>query len=697
MVVDPTVAAHQLLRREATSVVRVGSAPLLAVLVVAGAAVRSVAGFFKVTPVYFPDEYLYAQLGRSLSETGRPLVRGASPHFPALLQPILTAPAWLLGDAETSYRVIQVAGAVAMSLVAIPVFALGVRLGLSRRVALLIAALSLALPDLMYASWILAEPFAYPLALGALAAGTLALATASRRSQVTFLVLAALATFARAQFIVLPLCYLVATLGIGLGTRSLRRVAREQWLPGVVLGLGTAMLLVAAPGRLLGVYDGAVGAPVHPIELVHNMALNGLGLAYSAGWILVPGALLGLAAALLRPRSATELAFGALGGAFVLALLAEASLYGDAGRVQERYFFYAVPVLALAFGLLLQRGWPHRRLHALLAAAAACVAVAVPVSAFADGNDKRQSPFLFAVARLQQLTGSTTGTVVVAAVAAGLSLTAIALSRRPRIGGYVVLATAFAALTAASVGAADFDVRNTTGVRSAFLPADKSWVDSARLPSVTLIHAAASTTDTLSELFWNQSIRRVAVVPGGTRPDAFASESLSIGRDGALTVKGKPLLGPLLVDGRGDVRPAPRRADNRGVTDISALGHPIGPARLALYMPGRFADGWLGARASLHLWPQTRGGALAGTVTLALSVPAGLGHPVDVRIIGTRKPLVVHIAEGAMRRVELAVCTRGSWDIGFAADIPTIVGGRALGVRATPPLWRPDRHACAAD
>ena len=40
-------------------------------------------------PVYFPDEYIYATLARSIAESGRPLIRGGPAHFPALLEPLL--------------------------------------------------------------------------------------------------------------------------------------------------------------------------------------------------------------------------------------------------------------------------------------------------------------------------------------------------------------------------------------------------------------------------------------------------------------------------------------------------------------------------------------------------------------------------------------------------------------------------------
>ena len=88
------------------------------------------------TPVYFGDEYLYSSLGRSLAETGRPLVRGQAAHFPALLEPLLTAPAWLVNDVGIAYHLTQTIGALAMSLAAVPVYWLARRLGLSAGIGL---------------------------------------------------------------------------------------------------------------------------------------------------------------------------------------------------------------------------------------------------------------------------------------------------------------------------------------------------------------------------------------------------------------------------------------------------------------------------------------------------------------------------------------------------------------------------------
>src|SRR5215207_5779692 len=157
--------------------------PLLAALVSLNVVARTALGWLRETPIYLGDECLYAELRRSIAETGKPLVRGTASDFPALFQPFITAPAWLFGDVGTSFHVVQAMGALAMSLAAIPAFWLARRLGLSKGIALAVAALALALPDLIYAGWVIAEPFAYPLVLGAVAAAVAALAQPSRKSQ----------------------------------------------------------------------------------------------------------------------------------------------------------------------------------------------------------------------------------------------------------------------------------------------------------------------------------------------------------------------------------------------------------------------------------------------------------------------------------------------------------------------------------
>ncbi len=70
-------------------------------------------------------------------------------------------------------------------------------------------------PDLLYASFVTSEPFAYPLVLAAVAAGTIALAEPSRRSQLAFVGFAALAALTRAQLVLLPVVFVLATFVLG--------------------------------------------------------------------------------------------------------------------------------------------------------------------------------------------------------------------------------------------------------------------------------------------------------------------------------------------------------------------------------------------------------------------------------------------------------------------------------------------------
>src|SRR5436305_3890214 len=170
-------------------------------MVVASFGGRMFAAVGRIAPYYLPDEYIYPSLAQSFAEHGRPLIRGATAHFPALLDPLVTAPAWLVtSDPQVAWRLTQGIHAVAFSLAAIPAYLLARRLGLGRGLALGVAALAVAVPDGVYAGSMLADAVAYPLALCALCAGIDVIASATMRGQVLFVVFTALAVAARIQY-----------------------------------------------------------------------------------------------------------------------------------------------------------------------------------------------------------------------------------------------------------------------------------------------------------------------------------------------------------------------------------------------------------------------------------------------------------------------------------------------------------------
>jgi hypothetical protein len=683
-------------RRAALAHAGLGAAPLLAALVAASFGLRTALAWLRSTPTFFADEYIYAELARSLAETGRPLIRGASASFPALLQPILTAPAWLVEDVETSFRLVQTLGALLMSLAAIPVFLLARRVGLGNGFALAVAALAVLVPDMVYAAWVVAEPIAYPLALAAVLAGTTALVRPGRRTQLGFLALAGLAAFARAQFVVLPVCFLAAALVMGLRERRLRAALREQALVFALLAVPLVLLVAIGPGRALGFYEGVLDLELTSPEMAKWVGVDAMLLVYGSGIVLAPGALLGLWLALRRPRSRAELAFAGLALPVILVLLVEAAAYGLGGdRVQERYFFYAVPLVGIAFALYASRGWPHRLAHAAIAAGLVAVAARVPLSGYSAAEGKTNAPTLFAQARLEQVFGDVALASLLAAGAVTLLLAAlVAATWRGRTPTALALGLALAACAVTSAGAVSYNLANAERTKRDVLGPQPSFVDRTGIEDAALLQTRASARGIASEyLFWNRSVDAVYLLPGAEPPDAFAVTRLTVAPDGTLLAGGEPVTRPLLADGFSDTLRF-RNSQEIASSPVYRLLRSDGPQRLALYAPGRYADGWLGLLGSIQLWPEGVANGLAGTLSFQLTAPAD-APPTEVRFkpAGGAAEAVV-VAPGAAREIAFPVCAPGTWRVDFAAASTGSVGGRFVSVRASEPEFRPDPAAC---
>ena len=665
--------------------------------------VRTGLAWMRATPALFPDEYIYASVGRSFAESGQPSIRGASAHFPALLQPLLTAPAWLIGDVDSAFRAVQAMGALAMSLAAVPVFLIARRVGLSNRVSIALAGFTVLVPDLLYASFISSEAFAYPLLLVSVYAAVRALAVPSRRTQMLFVLAAGLTALTRVQFATLPVVFAAAAVLVGARERRLKKALREQALPfGLFAGAG-CLLLLAGPSRSAGVYSWLLGFHAGPLGILHWASLDAMTLAYAAGWIIVPGALLGLWLMLARPESRQELAFGAFAVLLIATLFLEAGLLQASldteHEIQERYVFYAVPLLGICFARYTARGWPMRLHHLALAAALVLVSVRLPLSGYAVLSTMNGSPILFGVYWLSQKLGRPGDASAVVAVAVGLmTVVAVAASRRPRFGTPVVLGFALLATGAASAGAVAFDVQNTARVKKAYLPKEPSWVDRAGVGSVTLLQSFSGGRGvTLQELFWNRSIRRVALLPGAGPFDSFHTDSARVAADGTISVNGKAVQGPLLVDTYGStVRLRDARLVRTGPT--GALYVPIAGLRprMSLYALGRYSDGWLAAEGLIFVWPKEPSRPVSGWLSLRLSTSLA-GQTYTLRFRQRRRLLAtVQVRRGAPRTVRIAMCSKGAATISYRSSKLVIAGGRPASVKATAPVFTPDASACAA-
>jgi len=485
----------------------------------------------------------------------------------------------------------------------------------------------------------------------------------------------------------------VAVVLLGLTERRFHTVMREQTLPLAAVAGAGVLGVAAGPARVLGMYREVLSVDVDPALLVERIGSNLLVLGYAAAWILIPGALLGFAVALAAPRTRSERAFAALALPFVAALVVEASLFATPEHVQERYAFYALPVLGLAFGLYSSRGWPLRIVHAGLAAALLSVTALFPLSGYTPGDGKTHSAFLLATGRLEQLVGDSAGAALLLATVAGVCLlVAIAAATSPRIGTPVVVAIALTLSGLVAAGATSFDLRNTEAVRAAMLPRDPSWIDRTHAGRVTVLRTPGGVrTETLEQLFWNRSVDRVAVLPGSVRLDAFQADDDPVAPDGAIDVGDEALL----VETRGSWVEL-RGARPLASTDGFALWKPAGRPRLALVLEGRYADGWLASAGRITVWPDSTGAAVAGRLRIELSAPDAVREMTFSFRSPGRRALEAVVPGGETRVVTLTVCSTAPWRARYGADQAGFVGSRLVSGRASAPVFTPDAGACKA-
>jgi hypothetical protein len=638
---------------------------VLAALITASAALRFLLALAHPTPIFFADEYIYSTLAHELATTGRPTIRGEAAGFPALLQPILTSPFWLFGDAGVALRLTQAFNAIVMSAAAVPVFLLARRLSLGRGFALAAAGLTLLVPDLFYVGFVLTEPIAYPLVLGAVYAGVCAATQPTKRNQLAFVLLAGLATFARLQFVILPLAFLGAALFSGdLGVfRRLR----------LTLGLFAAGALpLIAKG--VGYYSGVRDFAVDPAQIVRWFGVDGMMLAYAAGWIVVPGALVALA----TPRGRVERAFAALTLVLALGLFVEAALYASnnevhGGRFQERYVFTLIPLMVVAFGVSLRRGGRARFAVAGLAALLVAVSARHPLAGWTDDLGRQDSPFLVGVYRLEEAIGYASGSLLVAAVVAALAAGAVAIAFRPRLAP-CGLGAAAVLLACVAAGAWSIDARYSQRARATYLPEDARWVDHANLGDVTIVNTPGSGRElTLEQMFWNRSIKRLVRLRRADHPDAFAAPRLRVGGDGTLFLQGKRFAGPLLIDEYA------MTAELRGAKSVASsklfeLWKPAGRPRLRLLAGGRYYDGWLAHTGYVRTWNSP------GTLRLRLTLPRSAARSQMVfKTQALRR--VVTLAPGGTKDVAFDVPS-GVWTLRWKGTLARLPDQRPVSVFA---------------
>jgi hypothetical protein len=679
-----------------TVAVRVAIAPLTAIVLVS-AVVRTFVAWSRATPAYFPDEYMYSEFGRSIAHGHLPAVRGVPSHFLPLLMPLITSPGWLLGNVEHGYRAVQAIEASFMSLAAIPVYLLARRLGLSTRYSLVGAALSLTIPSLMLSSFVVSEPIAYPIVLMAIYAAVNALDKPSWRSYSLFLGVAVLATLARMQFAMLLPIFVVAVLLVALRERRLWTFLKQnRWLLGLLV-LVAVGLFAFGPARNSGYYPSFLYIPnFHLAVAAKFLGADTLVLAFAAGFVLIPGAILGLWLCLTKARARPELAFGVMVVLLTVALLAQAVVYGNLDYVQERYLFYILPLWTLAFLLYAQRGWPLKVAHGVIAALLVGAALAQPLSKYAAGGGQAHSAFLFALTWLVKPTGSlgAASVLIAYAAAAGLIVIAGLAFRWPRVAAPFAVAFALLATTGASIAATKYDQANAASIKTVVLGEHPSFVDEAGVgPTALLLLPGGKIPD--AKLFWNRSLDRLLMLPGMRPADPFTTSMVDVGNNGIVTTSNHVLTGSVLIDDTGTtVQLQQAKLVERSVA--GALYRADGGLRLGLLAFGRYADGWLGGRGEIIVWPLIGTHQVAGRLEMSARSPgAGATATLHLTQTATGEQFTYRIKPGETQKISIPMCSSTPVTLGFTAGpLGGLGDGRGVAARTSKPHFVRDASAC---
>jgi Dolichyl-phosphate-mannose-protein mannosyltransferase len=512
---------------------------VLGTVVAVSALVRIVVGTAVSAPAIFGDELIYAELARSLGESGVFEVRDAAfpPWTYGPLYPILLAPLHAtlgLGDA---YAATKSLNAVVMSLAAVPAYFLARRL-LDRRVSLFVAALTVAVPGMAYTTRVMTENLFYPLFLTAVLAIAAALERPTTRRQVLALAAVAVACLGRAQAIALLPAFLSAALVVE--TLELRRGRADSWAR--ALGGAARRYAVTCGAGVAALVAAAAYTQRPSFRAAHGQLYEEASLADLPRWIVYHVAELDLAVGVIpfaaflallpvaRTGSRALLAFTALTGAAVawsVLLVAGLAAHEGVARIQERYLFYVTPLFLIALFVWLRPGSERRARTAVVAAAvAAILPAALPLGSVLDYRAYASTMALipWLPARESLGPGAVTAMIVGFAAAAGL---VFVLLRRVRPGYLVVFAVAnLAVLSLYSHGTyvSLSNLASNAGIGSA----ERDWIDGAVGPAanVTVVWSGvpddrAGWRTVWQAEFFNRSVRDVVAL-GAPMPHLYA-------------------------------------------------------------------------------------------------------------------------------------------------------------------------------
>ncbi|MGH2920563.1 MAG: hypothetical protein ACRDKU_00630, partial [Gaiellaceae bacterium] len=452
-------------------------------------------------------------------------------------------------------------------------------------------------------------------------------------------------------FVVVPLAYLVAVpVSARLCGEPLTAALRRHRLS---VGLLGAALPLSICGALLGTYRGAALLDYDFGSALAWSARNAALLPFAAGWLVVPGALLGLGVLASRPRGRADAGLAALTSVVGALVLLEVGLISaaDAGRELERYAIYLVPLAAVAFFAYAERGAPWRRVYVALALAGAATAWLMPFPAKAGTAFSFDAPTFSAYGQLAASWGHANAATAFAAVPlfAGVALGVFSLRRRHAPLVFGIAAIAVLLLSGVAAYAGDHAMTRGTLEQRAGDPPD--WLDRSGLGPADYLQlpGGAAHYGWVLEA-WNRDFRRPVHLDSGG--DWFASSTARIEPDGRLFVDGRPPTGVLVVNDFGTAIELDGQVVARPRNGLTAY-RLTRESRVHSLAEGLMFDRWAGGVVEYRVWP--RRSARSGTYRVELQLPAGRrARRVKLTVAGgARRSL--ELAPGATRTVEIPV------------------------------------------
>jgi hypothetical protein len=611
-------------------------------LVLVAAVVRIVLGREIATPFVMVDELIHGELARSVREGLGWRVRGEWMTV-TYLYPLAIAPAWFADSMETVYGLAKALNALWMSLAAVPVYLWGRRL-VAERWALAAAALTLAMPSMVFTGTLMAENVFLPCFVLFAWALWSALQQPTPGRQALVVGAAVLCVLARVQgLIVLPI---LATAVVAYDVRRLR-----AWWPTAAVKGVAAVALLTLPSSL-GVYGG-VDDPHYTVAALAKW------LVYETGALaLAVGVVPLVALAFVRERAFACVAVSATG--WLLALATASSLWMPVG-IKERYLLHAMPLLFLALALWVDRGLPRPRW-----APAAAVFPLVAVAALPLGSIFREPSLLgnaFGLLPFFRLSLETGGVRAIAiGLALGLAAAALLLPRRYAVALPVAVGVY---LLAANVPVMNVLQNHAQGVRTlAALDPAPSWIDGKATGSVAYINTSNYALETLRGDLWSQWApvwqaqvwnRRLDRVISLEYPEPAPLPQLQARLDWATgRILGAPPVPWALVTSRFTLA-----GTLRGASGDLRLWQAESPLRLRTATEGVTADGTMEATAAYTRWGNETG--RGGFVSVVLD-----GDPGTVTVAGG--PLATRDGVGALRGPASPVKKLGEGN--FLVEVP---------------------------